>query len=114
MARKASHRPLAATQLLVTSQNPTTNLASADIASRRNKEGLTWSQKETVLRGELSATLSGKALEDEIKRRFRHFILYELTNPAADRRQQLFDEAYAATPVSGRKRLIDIAAKTLT
>jgi hypothetical protein len=114
MASRSSQTTRTARRLFVPPENPTTSLASPEIAARRDRDGLTWSQRESELRAALSATLSGQALEDEIRKRFRHFVMFELTNPAADRRQRLFDEAYAATPPSGRKRLVEIALDNLT
>jgi hypothetical protein len=85
-----------------------------DTTERRNKDGLTWADQEKLLRAELTGTLALDALEREIDARYREFILFTAVSPAVDRRQRLFEEAYAATAPSQRARFVEIARKTLT
>jgi len=48
------------------------------------------------LRAQLTGTLAPEALEREIEARYREFMLFTAVSPAGDRRQRLFEEAYAA------------------
>jgi hypothetical protein len=80
---------------------------------RRNEAGRTWAEEEQILRGTFSA-LEADALKREIERHYRAFMLYTAPNPAADRRQQLFDEAYAASGGLQRERFVEVARKTWT
>jgi GAF domain-containing protein len=80
---------------------------------RRNDAGCTWAEQEQILRDEFSA-LEAEVLEQEIERQHRAFMLYTAPNPAADRRQQLFNEAYAASGGLQRERFVEVARKTWT
>jgi hypothetical protein len=94
---------------------PTTPAALAGAAlERRNADGLAWPEIETTLRAELVG-LAPESLEREIERHYRTFILLTTPNPAADRRQQLFDEAYKNSGgLQQQEWFVDVARRTWT
>jgi len=83
-----------------------------DTTERRNKDGLTWTEQEKVVAAQLTGTLAPEALEREIEARYGSSCSSPRSSPAGDRRSDIFEEAYAATPPSQRARFVEIARKT--